>query len=318
MAEATGKRTGRKAIRIINSIVDFMVLTVILVLVFVALYAIWDSDQVYKAAEAAQYSVYKPGTTEEGDLSFEELKAVNPEVFSWLTVYGTNIDYPVTQTNDNAKYVNTNAFGEYSLSGAIFLHYLNNKDFQDFNSILFGHHMEKKAMFGELGSFSSKSFFDSHRYGNLYYNSKNHGLEFFAFIKTNAYDGGVFAPGVQGKEAQQAYLTALLDKALYTREIGVTSDHRILLLTTCASDETNGRDILAARIVDECYSDTFKEKPDHSSPSVSVDRQEGIWGSLPRWIKIMLPALLIILLAAAIYSKFRKKVKEGKCHESKK
>ncbi|MCG4817374.1 class B sortase, partial [Collinsella aerofaciens] len=79
--------------------------------------------------------------TAEGGLSFEQLKELNPEVFGWLTVYGTNIDYPVTQGKDNWKYVNTNALGEYSLSGAIFLDYTNRKDFQDFNSILYGHHM---------------------------------------------------------------------------------------------------------------------------------------------------------------------------------
>jgi sortase B len=308
---ATVKNIGRKAVRTANSIVDFLVLTVILLLVAVAVYAIWDSDQVYQAADAAQYSVYKPDT-EKGGISFDELKAINPEVFSWLTVYGTNIDYPVTQGNDNAKYVNTNAFGEYSLSGAIFLDYSNSKDFRDFNSILYGHHMEKQAMFGELGSFSSKSFFDSHEYGNLFYNGKDHGLEFFAFIKTDAYDGGVFAPRVHGKEAQQAYLQYLLDKAIYTRETGVTTEDHILLLTTCASDATNGRDILVAKIMEECYTNTFdKEISGNADGPVSVDLQAGLWESLPRWLQIMLPVILIILFAIVIYHKFRKKAKGG-------
>lgn len=303
------KRIGRKTVKTANSIVDFLVLTVILLLVAIAFYAIWDSDQVYQAADAAQYSIYKPDA-EEGSISFDELKAINPEVFSWLTVYGTNIDYPVTQGNDNAKYVNTNALGDYSLSGAIFLDYSNSKDFQDFNSILYGHHMEKQAMFGELGSFSSKSFFDSHVYGNLYYNGKNHGLEFFAFIKTDAYDGGVFAPRVQGKEAQQAYLQYLLDKAMYTRETGVSAEDHILLLTTCASDATNGRDILAARIMEECYTNTFdKELSGDTNESVSVDRQAGLWENLPQWLKIMLPVMLIILFAIAVYHKVRRNAK---------
>ncbi len=113
------KRIGRKAVKTANSIVDFLVLTVILLLVAIAFYAIWDSDQVYQAADAAQYSIYKPDA-EEGSISFDELKAINPEVFSWLTVYGTNIDYPVTQGNDNAKYVNTNALGEYSVGSDLF------------------------------------------------------------------------------------------------------------------------------------------------------------------------------------------------------
>lgn len=306
MNAAAMKKAGRKAVRIVSSMVDFMVLTVILLLVAVSIYSIWDSDQVYRAAASAQYSVYKPDT-EEGSLSFEQLKELNPEVFGWLTVYGTNIDYPVTQGNDNWKYVNTNALGEYSLSGAIFLDYTNRKDFQDFNSILYGHHMEKQTMFGELGSFSDKSFFDSHKYGNLYYDGKDHGLEFFTFIKTDAYDGSVFTPHIQGEEAQQAYLISLLDKALYTRGIGVTEEDHILLLTTCSSDATNGRDILAAKITKESYINTFDEEKSSNANTVSVDRQVSLWTRLPQWLQITLPVILLILFMIAVYYKLRRK-----------
>ena len=149
MATLTAKKIGRTTIKIINSIVNFIVLTIILLMVAFAGYAMWDSTQIYKAADASQYAVYKPSS--EDSISFKQLQEKNPDVFCWLTVYGTNIDYPVTQGKNNTKYVNTNAYGVYSLSGSVFLDAINDKNFQDFNSILYGHHMEKKAMFGELG-----------------------------------------------------------------------------------------------------------------------------------------------------------------------
>lgn len=307
MNDVTIKKTGRKALKIINSIVDFTVLTVILLLVAIAVYAIWDSERVYQAAYSTQYAAYRPDGKEDS-ISFQELQGINPEVFSWLTVYGTHIDYPVTQGSNNMKYVNTNAFGDYSLSGSIFLDSSNDKEFQDFNSILYGHHMEKQAMFGELASFRNRDFFDSHVYGNLYYNGVNHGLEFFAFIQTDAYDGVVFTPNIQGRESQQAYLQRLLNQALYTRDIGVTAENRILLLTTCSSDATNGRDILVARITDEHYSDTFNtEEISNANGQVSVDRQSSLWTGLPKWLRIMLPIILLILLAIAVYHILRRK-----------
>jgi len=162
------ERVGRKAVKAANGIINSTVLTIIILLVSFASYAMWDSGQVYNAASAARYEVYKPGA-EDGGKSFGELQAVNPEVCSWLTVYGTNIDYPVTQGEDNMKYVNTNAEGGYSLSGSIFLDSGNSRDFSDFNSIIFGHHMEKQTMFGEIGLFSDKGYFDARPYGNLYY-----------------------------------------------------------------------------------------------------------------------------------------------------
>jgi sortase B len=311
MAAATPRTIGRAAVKIANSIVNFTVLIVILLLVAVAAYAIWDSDQVYQAAGAAQYAVYKPSVEEEDSISFSELQAINPEVFSWLTVYGTNIDYPVTQGVNNEKYVSTDAFGKYSLSGAIFLDCMNSKDFQDFNSILYGHHMEKQAMFGEIGLFSTKTYFDGRAYGNLYYDGKDHGLEFFAFVRADAYDSGIFTPGIEGAEDRQTYLGNLLEKALYTRDIGVTTEDRIILLSTCSSDSTNGRDILVARITDELYSDPFtmEEKDDTNRQRVSVDRQPGIWERIPLWAWIALPVILLLLIVIVLMNR-RKRSKE--------
>ena len=110
----------RKMIKGANGVVDTIVLIIVILLVAFAGYALWDSNQIYQAADKSNYAIYKPTIEDEGK-SFKELQAVNAEVFAWLTVYGTNIDYPVTQGTDNMKYVSTNAEGLYSLSGAIFL-----------------------------------------------------------------------------------------------------------------------------------------------------------------------------------------------------
>ena len=246
---------GGNAIKTINSLVDLSALIIIIMLFAFAGYALWDSNQIYQTAEKSLYAVYKPTVEDEGK-SFQELQAVNAEVFSWLNVYGTNIDYPVTQSSDNMKYVNTNAEGEYSLSGAIFLDSGNSKDFSDFNNIVYGHHMEKKVMFGEIGSFSEREMFEERRYGNLYYEGKDYGIEFFAFVHADAYDGSVFSPNV-GEERRQAYLDNLLETAVHKRDIGVSIFDRIILLSTCSSGSTNGRDILVGRITGDVYPDTF-------------------------------------------------------------
>ena len=309
----TAQNMAKKAVRTANSIVNFAVLAAILLLLAFGCYALWDSDQVYNAANAAQYEIYKPTVENEGK-TFQELQAINPEVFSWLTVYGTNIDYPVTQGDDNMKYVNTNAEGSYSLSGSIFLDYENSRDFSDFNSILFGHHMEQQTMFGEIGLFSDKDYFNARLYGSLYYNGTDHGLEFFAFLHTDAYDASVFAAGVSG-EARQAYLDGLLDKATFTRDIGVTVKDRIVLLSTCSAESTNGRDILVARITDELFDDAFKtNETDNTGTHATVDGQTGI----PGWLWIALAALvLLILLVIVLYHKRKHLAREGDIEKNK-
>ncbi len=250
---------GRRVIKMVSRLVDFVLLVVILLLLGFAFYALWDAEQLYRAADHLRYAAYKPAAADEGK-SFQELQALNAEVFAWLTVYGTNIDYPVAQGEDNMKYVNTNAEGLRALSGSIFLDCGNSNDFTDFNSILYGHHMEKKAMFGPIGDFLGKEMFNTHRYGNLYFGGKNHGLEFFAFLHADAYDHAIFTADIEGETERQALLDDLLARAIHKRDIDVTTGDHIVLLSTCSSGSTNGRDVLVGKITGETYEDPFTQK----------------------------------------------------------
>jgi len=301
----------KKAIKGVGSAINIMVLTMVLLLITFAGYALWDANDIHQAADKSQYEIFKPMAAEEGK-SFKELQALNAEVFAWLSVFGTNIDYPVTQGQDNMKYVNTNAEGLYSLSGSIFLDCGNSRDFSDFNSILYGHHMEKKAMFGEIGYFVDKGMFDSRRYGNLYFSGKDHGVEFFAFVHTDAYDGMLFTANITGG-ARRAYLDELLAKAVHKRDIGVTAEDNIILLSTCSSVSTNGRDILVGRITDRLYEDTFiNTETNNRRKLVSADSWAGIAGDFPRWLLVLVPFLISAVLILLLLIVFNRRKQYGK------
>ena len=254
-----------KFAKLIDSAVNYVILAVLVILPAFAGYALWDSGRIYHTADSRQYEVYKP-TSEADKKSFEELVALNGDVFAWLTVYGTNIDYPVVQAQDNMKYVNTGADGRFSLAGAIFLDYRNERSFTDKSSIIYGHHMTKKTMFGEIGGFRDKDVFDTHGYGNLYFDGENHGIEFFAFIHTDAYDGIILSPRTHGRAdaesidqpnvsirssvSQIEYTELLLSKAMHVKDVEILEDDCFILLTTCSPGTTNGRDILVGRLTE--------------------------------------------------------------------
>jgi sortase B len=91
--------------------------TVALAVMFVlmgatAAYALWDQQQVLDGTDTSQY---KPG------VGFGELMKKNADVCAWITVDGTNIDYPIVQGSDNFEYLEKDALGEFSASGSIFL-----------------------------------------------------------------------------------------------------------------------------------------------------------------------------------------------------
>ncbi len=290
---------GKAAVRTVNAIINFALIIALLLLLAFGCYALWDSNNVATNATAAQFEVYKPA---EDAASFEELRAINPEILGWLTVYGTMIDYPLVQGEDNAKYVNTSATGEYSLTGAIFLDYRNDKRFFDFNTIVYGHNMVPSVMFGSIKEFKEKSHFDNHLYGNLYYDGRDHGLELFAMLTADAYDGVIFSPAVEGEAARQDYLDNILATATYTRDVGVTISDRIILLSTCSADGTNARDILIGRIADEPFVDAFAEPEPEKRTVITVDGREygSVWETLPSWAWMLIGLLLFLILMAVI------------------
>jgi len=298
MKEAWHLRLGRNGIRLLDSIIDLMVLLLFLTGMAFGGYALWDSQQLYQEAKAERYEQYKPVA---GDsLTFAQLQEINPDVFGWLTVYGTNIDHPLVQGEDNAAYVNTSVTGESLLSGSIFLDHRNRKDLSDFNSIIYGHHMDRQMMFGEIGEFSERTYFEEHQYGNLYVDGRDHGIEFFAFLQVDAYDSRIYTPAIEGEADRQGYLGYLLVKAKYTRPVSVGSSDHLILLSTCTSDATNGRHILMGKLSTTVYDDPF--------------RKETVWEfggrSLWEWLRqIPVWSWAILLLAAGLFPEVIKRRK---------
>ena len=296
---------GKRIIKTVSSIVDFAVLVIVFLLLAYSGYSLWDSKQIYEAADSSNYSIYKP-TEANGRKTFQELQAINPDVFSWIHIYGTNIDYPVVQGRDNLEYINNNAEGRYSVSGSIFLDVDNSKDYSDFNSVLYGHHMEKKKMFGDIGTFRDKDVFESRLYGNLYYDGKNHGIELFAFVHTDAYDSLSFTPNVS-EANRQNYLDQLFAKAINKRDIDVTTKDHILLMSTCSSSSTNGRDILFGRITHEVFKDPFTDSASINGDKISfgTERIVGFFMGIPEILLILLVIIVPLLLTLILLEKNR-------------
>ena len=147
-----------KIVRYVDRFINILVIICLLPTILFSLYSIWDDNHIYNQADSSLFEMYRPDS--KNSLSFEELKKINPEVFGWLTVKNTHIDYPLVQGENNSKYVNTDVKGEFSLSGSIFLDCRNKNDFSNMNNIIYGHHMQKKMMFGELDLYKEKKYFD--------------------------------------------------------------------------------------------------------------------------------------------------------------
>lgn len=282
---------GRSLVRILDSVVNFALLASLLILLLFGCYCLWDARQVSAVAMAAQYEVYKP--SEESSLSFQELQARNHDVIGWLTIYGTGVDYPLLQGDDNWKYLNTDAEGNYSLSGAIFLDARNTPDFSDFNSIIHGHHMADGAMFGDLEKFADAAFFTSHPYGNLFVDGRNFGVTFYAYLLADAYDALLYASPMTTQEEMDALRAHIEALARNLRQDFPQDAEHLILLSTCSSDQTNGRSVLVGALTEATYDDPFSaEEP--RQPSINAEAKKEPHAHLPLWVWLLLLVLLLL------------------------
>ena len=196
-------------------------------------YCLWDSATVaYGALVTPQLRRAKP---EPGSPTLAELQAQNPDVCGWLTLDGTHIDYPVVQGADDLEYVNKAADGSFALSGAVFLSAANRADFSDAYNLLYGHHMENGAMFGDLTQFSESEYFADHTAGTLYAEGTSYELQVFACVLTDAYDPVIYTPSTD-PAALAAYIRA---HAVQYRD--PPADCRVAAFSTCDDSRTNGR-----------------------------------------------------------------------------
>ena len=83
-------------------------------------------------------------------VDFNGLKAINPEVIGWIQIEGTSISYPIMKGKDNDYYLKHTFEGNYNAAGSIFIDYTNNSNFEDCNTIIYGHNMKNGSMFGLL------------------------------------------------------------------------------------------------------------------------------------------------------------------------
>ena len=302
------KRVASIFIRVLDKVICFLMPVAFVVVFFTVVYFASENKTLIDNAGSGQYSVYKP--TSEDQVSFDELRALNPDVLGWLTINGTAVDYPIVQGNNNSKYVNTSVLGEFSLSGALFLDNRNNSSFTDALSIIYGHNMVGSVMFGDFYLYEDEEYFNEHRRGTLFYDGEYHEIDIFAFFSADGYDIGVYDVGLQ-KEEQPEWLDMVRERAVHFSE--GAHDKPLLLLSTCATNDTNGRTVILAEIGDtvQIKEEDIPERSTYRSASTKPKNGGEDDCRLPLW------PIIILIIMTAIYVFWTYKRKEVSKHHGK-
>lgn len=179
------------------------------------------------------YDAYRP----------DDKSAVYHNGDTWITMTGTNIDYPVVRGKDNFEYLDKDPQGNFYAGGSIFLDYRNKSDFSDSYNVVYGHNMAGGKMFADLKKYYEQDFFDEHPGGMLFTPKQNYALKVIGIYKADAY-----ASGVYGYTSVNRVLLESISKCKPIRSINLTgpgeAGKKILALSTCSSSMDDSRDVL--------------------------------------------------------------------------
>ncbi len=180
-------------------------------------------------------------------IDFAALKEeVNEDIYAWLTVPGTVIDYPVLQHPEEPDYyLEYNIDGTKGRPGCIYTQLMNSKDWTDPNTVLYGHNMRVGTMFADLHLFEDPDFFEENRY--IYIYTEDGRILVYEIFAAYAFNDAhlLLQFDFNTEEGYQSYLDGirendgLSDNFDYTREL--TAQDRIITLSTCIRGKNNQR-----------------------------------------------------------------------------
>ncbi len=199
-------------------------------------------------------------TTEEilppNPINFEELKKINKDLYAWLKIPNTVIDYPVAQSSneDDNYYLHRDYRGNYDFAGTIYSQRHNTKYFVERVTVLYGHNMLDGSMFAELHKFSDPEFFKEN--DTLYVYIPGHILTYKIFAAYDYDDRHIMNSFEFYKDdVYEQYLKDSLNphsaNAQVREDVELTVEDRIITLSTCHDYISNLRFLVQGVLVDD-------------------------------------------------------------------
>ena len=221
---------------------------IIICLVGIMLISGWRVFTILKGYYADR-SVYDSISEQAGDdIDFDALRKINPDVIGWLRYEGTIIDYPVVQGENNEMYLSMLFDRTWGGCGTLFADCITEAPFRQFNTIVYGHHMKDGTMFACLKELRDPEYCKKHSRLELITPEGKFDLVIWAFLNEPS-DSTIYTTNFKLEEDKQAYLNLIQGLASYITTANVTTEDRLVMLSTCAYEFEEARYIVVCKMV---------------------------------------------------------------------
>lgn len=206
---------------------------------------------------------YTPAEYDDHEPSFDELMDINPDIYAWIYIPNTNVDYPVarsTSDGDDSFYLEHNIYRQYQFSGTIYSEIKNSPDMHDRVTVMYGHNMLNGSMFASLHYFEDEDFFNENN--TAFVLTKDKILTYLIYSAYTFDDRHILnSYNFNDDKVFQEYLDYTLDPhavdANVREGVELSLDNKILTLSTCTTGPIDTRYLVQGVLVDE--SDRQKE-----------------------------------------------------------
>ena len=189
-------------------------------------------------------------------INFSEQMALNDEIYAWIRIPGTNVDYPILQSrNDDLYYLRRGVDGNYLLAGVLFTQSHNKRDFSDPVTLVYGHNMtEDGSMFATLHNFEDPAFFEEHE--TVYVYTPGHVLTYkvvSAYKYENRHIMNSF--NFDDETVRRDYFDYVMNPMMFPQNVregvALENDDKLLVLSTCMADNRYRYLVNAVLVSDE-------------------------------------------------------------------
>lgn len=188
-------------------------------------------------------------------VDLESLIEINSDVYAWIRVPGTHVDYPIAQStvHDN-YYLHRSIYKRYLFAGMIYTQSCNSRSFTDPVTIIYGHNMRSTTMFTTLHYFEDASFFDKHDTFYIYTADR---MLTYKIVSAYKYDNRHIMNSFDfsNPDVLRSYQDYVLNPITTLRNVraGVTldKDSKLVVLSTCMSNDKNSRFLVNGVLIND-------------------------------------------------------------------
>ena len=220
-----------------------IIIVVALAIAGISAFKIYQIMKNYSEDKKSYQNVQQEAETGD-EINWDKLREINSDVVGWIKLEGTNIDYPIVKSHDNDEYLHTLFDGNWGNAGCIFVDCATDDPFNQFNTVVYGHHMKDGSMFENLSKFTDSSYAKDHGTFELLTPEQDYMLEMVAFLNCPS-DCKIYTPNAANRKE---YLAAVDKYAEYQTGVELTEQDKIVVLSTCAYEYEGARYVVVGKL----------------------------------------------------------------------